>query len=781
MDIKNLSYYQLKTAMNLINGSLFWPGPEAPYLDHYYPGPLMSFLLTPPLLLSSTPYFSVLIWVLIWLSLTYAIAVLFVKSICRDPFSLFLFFLLLLTSPFLSNSILNLEWNRIFSLLFHLLILIFTYRWSQTRNEAYLIPIGFTIGLGVQLDYSILFHLITLLCFFITDEKALNSFQESQFKNNEDETKAFQWKYALACVTLILLPQIPCLLAYGNNKIDLPKFNWYQMHWFIQDFLSDPFDRLENIAENIDFNRERLLQISPFLTLLFYRFLFRKNKTQSNESLIHLTLISTGPLFMILISHNGFYFLNLGFLLLISKYHDQLLPKNPALKALYFCFYGFSLTMSFSFKFLIFLHFIFLSGIFFLRFNTSFEYFRRSWFKKFSLGEIPAKKIQTTAGITNLMFFNLNLLFSVFLAYHLLTLSKHSYQSKSSQLKHLMSYIEEETGWKEQAALSRIFTIGFKNKNRSMAFPYLLAQEENKRTAGKYKKQREKTSTPSHFSLHSPHSHDSSKEHTLTNLTITPAHKKKHKIQAIDAAHSLEEKLNTESSETNSKELGYFIIEKNADYRYENIKSFLLQTTLPYEIKKEIKENKLKIKASSYQETKRYALIPYLITKKSQFPFGFHNVSTTHPNDQSDWFEENCYFNVLYKRKDSIYLCYIMDGRLEFIGVKLNFLKEKNQNFLIAEINSPPLSIIKGNRVIPHSFLMNLNVHFHCQKEEALSIIDRIGLSNDKKEFDKSFFAPLIIKKPLLCDLKSLQKISISFSHNRRYEAKLEKLFELKL
>ena len=122
-----------------------------------------------------------------------------------------------------------------------------------------------------------------------------------------------------------------------------------------------------------------------------------------------------------------------------------------------------------------------------------------------------------------------------------------------------------------------------------------------------------------------------------------------------------------------------------------------------------------------------------------------------------------------------------MDGYLEFIGMKLDFLKEKNQNFLTIDINSPPLSIIKANRVIPHAFLKDFNIQLSCKKEESLPILNRIGLSNNKSDFNKSFFAPLIIKKPASCDLKSLQKISISFSHNRKYSHKGEKLFELNL
>ena len=174
-------------------------------------------------------------------------------------------------------------------------------------------------------------------------------------------------------------------------------------------------------------------------------------------------------------------------------------------------------------------------------------------------------------------------------------------------------------------------------------------------------------------------------------------------------------------------------------------------------------------------------MVPYFITKKSQFPFGFHNVSTTDPNYKSSWFKENCYFNVLYKRKDHFYLCYFMDGYLEFIGIKLNFLKIKNRSFLIGEINSPPLSIIKTNRVIPHSFLMDLTVYLSCKKEENLSIIERIGLSNNKSEFNKSFFAPLLIKKQTSCSLENLEKMTVSFSHQRKYQLQAKKFFELKL
>ena len=153
-----------------------------------------------------------------------------------------------------------------------------------------------------------------------------------------------------------------------------------------------------------------------------------------------------------------------------------------------------------------------------------------------------------------------------------------------------------------------------------MAFSYLLAKEENKKNLSYEIKRVELSpilldSTKLHGGDFKNHSH-------ATHAIITHTHKKQHKIHAIDVTHSLEEKLKIESSETSSKELGYFIIEKNkknTNYKtYENIKSFLIQTTLPKEVKKEIKENKLKIKASSpYQRTKKYVLVPYIITKES--------------------------------------------------------------------------------------------------------------------------------------------------------------------
>ena len=109
-----------------------------------------------------------------------------------------------------------------------------------------------------------------------------------------------------------------------------------------------------------------------------------------------------------------------------------------------------------------------------------------------------------------------------------------------------------------------------------------------------------------------------------------------------------------------------------------------------------------------------------------------------------------------------------MDGYLEFIGIKLNFLKTKNRDFLTVEINSPPLSIIEANRVIPHSFLMDLKVHLSCKKEENLPVIEKIGLSNNKSDFNKSFFAPISIKKQTSCNLEKLRENDCLFFTSKK-------------
>jgi len=741
MDIKNLSFYQLKTAMNLAKGELFWPGPEIPFLGHYFPGPLMSFLLLPPLLFSSSPYSSVLIWILIYLSLTYAIAVVFIKSICSNSASSFLFILLLLTSPFLSNTVLNLEWNRIFSLLFHLLILIFMYFWKDKKNEGWLPFIGLLMGLGLQLDYSILFHFITLILFLITDEKILNSLPISFEKPQPllEEIKPFQWKYALACLTLIVLPQAPYFLALNNEDILLPKPDWRQMYWFIQDFLSQPSHRLKNIAIAIDFNQERLLRLSPFLSLLFYRFFFKKEK-QVSESLINLILISISPILMVLISNNGFYFLNLGLLLLFIKYNDFLWPKYFILSGLIFSCCGLSLILPFSFSLTAFLNAVLLLKILLLWLNRS------------------LKASALPSGLKN--FLNPLLIFTLFLSFYFSALSHKKiahkkFDGKSKQLKTLMSYIYQDTGWSHQQALSRVFTVRLKkHKNDSIAFFYLLAKED----IDKQLDEGVAKSAP-------------------PNNTDPPA------LKIKDSANHTTAEPQKKPFDKNK---GWFIIKKNNGIDYQNsnrVKEFLTQTKLPYEIKEEIKTNQLKIKNSPYPETKKYILIPYLITKKSRFPYGFHNISHIDPSYKSHWFEKNCFLSGLFKLENRFYLCYLMDGYFEYIGVKLKFLKIRKQNFLRAEISSPSLSVIKDNRVIPHSFLKDLQIHISClkRKKETIPIVRRIGLSNTKSDFNKSFFAPLFVQKEISCSLEELEKIVVSFTHQRKYKATTNKFFQLKI
>ena len=184
--------------MSWISGSPYWPGSGIPYMEGNLPGPFFYLLLIPSLTFN-TPYTSLILYTMIWLSLTFTISFYFVKQITRNSSSPLLFLILLLTSDIFRN-LLSLPLNNLFSIVFHLALMICLFRWRETKNDLYFPLIGLLIGLGIQIHHSILFHFITTIIFFISNDKI----RKGQFK----------WKYLTFFLTLFLLPQNPLSMGY---------------------------------------------------------------------------------------------------------------------------------------------------------------------------------------------------------------------------------------------------------------------------------------------------------------------------------------------------------------------------------------------------------------------------------------------------------------------------------------------------------------------------------------------------------------------------------------
>ncbi|MDE0091826.1 MAG: hypothetical protein OXN83_00905, partial [Oligoflexia bacterium] len=196
----------IQRAMGWLAGKWHWPGPEMT-TGSSLPGPLFYFLLFPPLIFGESAHSQSLIWHYLWLSLTYTTAFHFASRIIQHKDSLFLFILFLIS--IIGGSLfqpLEYAWNASFAVLFHLLAIINLYYWRETGKTFYLYLSALVIGLGIQVHFFVLIHLLTV-CFFFALEK-------------KKKLRPFLF-FAL----LFLLPSLPFLLMYEFNTFTVSSYS----------------------------------------------------------------------------------------------------------------------------------------------------------------------------------------------------------------------------------------------------------------------------------------------------------------------------------------------------------------------------------------------------------------------------------------------------------------------------------------------------------------------------------------------------------------------------
>ena len=158
-------------ALGWLEGRFHWPGPELSGGNNL-PGPFFYFLLLPPLLFGSDIYSQSLLWHIIWLSLTYAVAFYFLTKITRHKESLLIFLFAFLMA--MGNAIyqpLHYAWNPSFSVMFHILAVMSLYFWKETNKNSYLYLAGLVISLGVQVHLLVLIHVISAFLFCAVEKK----------------------------------------------------------------------------------------------------------------------------------------------------------------------------------------------------------------------------------------------------------------------------------------------------------------------------------------------------------------------------------------------------------------------------------------------------------------------------------------------------------------------------------------------------------------------------------------------------------------------------------
>ena len=154
-----------------MEGYFYWPGPELSGGNNL-PGPFFYFLLLLPLLFGSDIYSQSLLWHIIWLSLTYAVAFYFLTKIIRYKESLLIFLFVFITA--MGTAVwqsLHYAWNPSFFIMFHILSVMCLYFWKDTNKNGYLYLAGLIIALGMQVHFLLLVHTITVLLFYLFEKK----------------------------------------------------------------------------------------------------------------------------------------------------------------------------------------------------------------------------------------------------------------------------------------------------------------------------------------------------------------------------------------------------------------------------------------------------------------------------------------------------------------------------------------------------------------------------------------------------------------------------------
>ena len=299
----------ISRALGWLKGDFHWPGPELSGGNNL-PGPFFYFLLLPPLLFGSHIYSQSLLWHIIWLSLTYAVAFCFLTKIVRYKESLltFLFvFIAAMGTAFWQP--LHYAWNPSFSIMFHILSIMCFYFWKETNRNSYLYLAGLVIALGVQVHLLVLVHTITVLFYL--------------FKNRKLKNLKPIFLFGL----IVSLP----FIAYSIMSY----FHIFEHTTFVPEVhLRVLIDRI--FSEKWIKNASRVLHFSYTAPLIIcfgvclWNKLIGKRKliSESTGNLIVITAIPIAVIFLFSYMHWYLYWIPVFLMLLLSKICDDLMPHN---------------------------------------------------------------------------------------------------------------------------------------------------------------------------------------------------------------------------------------------------------------------------------------------------------------------------------------------------------------------------------------------------------------------------------------------------------------------
>ena len=312
----------IQRALGWLNGNFYLPGPEM-YPKGSLPGPLLYFLLFPPLFFGGNIYSKFLIWRMVWLALSYTTAFYFIKKICKHKESLFVFlmFLAACIGPSLFTPIFFAS-NPSFAIIFHILAIMALYTWKENGKNKYLYFLGLIIGLGIQIHALVSIHTLTAFILFLIQKKK--------------SRKSFLW-----FITLIILPCLPYLGFYNLYVLEtltsaIKQLSTFKYVLFPSESWFSSFHAMTSF---------KLYLAGPALLclLLFLRKIRMEKTLPFSSSSINLLIIVTPPVFILcLIGGHWWYLFSIPLILmmLFTKLCDDLMPDNPDKKINYLVLYG---------------------------------------------------------------------------------------------------------------------------------------------------------------------------------------------------------------------------------------------------------------------------------------------------------------------------------------------------------------------------------------------------------------------------------------------------------
>ena len=691
------------------------------------PGPFFYFLLFPAFLMGENTYSQTVLWTIVWSTLVYTVAFVFISKIISHKESLLIFLIVfILNIHALCDSVLL---NPEFAVMFHVLALIGLYYWREKRNDFYLFLTGLIIALGIQVHLLVSLHIITVILFYIMEKPERRKLKNLSY--------------------FLFLALSPMLFTSILEYFHISKTSsGYYNEWTLRVF-KDIF------SEKWFYNLKKSLFLFNSFIFCFILTLLKQQKIENKKWLLSsstksLLIITIVPFFITLLGAYRYWYLlfvPVFSIIVISKWFDDLFPESADKKILFlfsYCFFTIICFIAFNYDRILSLNFkwpereLYISFLFIIFFMitviTSLKWQRRSFYRNLLLC------------VCFLIFAQIGILKIFSRSYSSI---KTDFSTKWPAYKELYPLIQEiylKTSWTPKIAVRKIFIIGI-HPERSLLADYAMTVEKL----------------------------------NLSNTFFLPAYKKGRQfpLGQLEASGIFEE----------NKIQGYFIIQhlkKFIGWTQKDWKNYLSQSSLlSHFLSQEIKGNKVAIQAPKLYNS--FWLIPYRTTKDSLFFDAFHNIGQPYYWEEPEWLK-NCNHTQKFNSPKGLFYCKVFSGHLQKAGVSINFSESSYKTdlgfFLNIHFFGTLLSLPDLDTNLDGGLLWsNVQIYLDCNKRLFRWSLPNIGyLQSDNHAPEsqaKTFLAPLKLQIPLrVCKKDEIHKVTLIFeeTHSRRHKIKKESI-----